>query len=146
VSTDLARQTLLENLRFAALTLARENIALVIEPINTRDMPGFFVSTPRQGLALIDSVGSDNLKLQYDIYHAQVMEGNLAATLHENLARIGHIQLADNPGRHEPGSGEVNFPFLFGHLDRIGYAGWIGCEYQPATTTAASLRWLWAWQ
>jgi hydroxypyruvate isomerase len=145
VSTDRARLTLLENLRFAAQALARENIALVIEPINTRDMPGFFVSTSRQALALIDAVGNDNLKLQYDIYHAQVMEGNLAVTLQENLARIGHIQLADNPGRHEPGSGEINFPFLFAHLDRIGYTGWIGCEYAPAATTEAGLIWLEPW-
>jgi hydroxypyruvate isomerase len=145
VATDRARLTLLENLRFAAMALARENISLVIEPINTRDMPGFFVSTPRQALALIDAVGNDNLKLQYDIYHAQVMEGNLAATLQENLPKIGHIQVADNPGRHEPGSGEINFPFLFAHLDRIDYAGWIGCEYQPATTTEAGLIWLEPW-
>jgi hydroxypyruvate isomerase len=145
VATDRARLTLLENLRFAAMALARENISLVIEPINTRDMPGFFVSTPRQALALIDAVGNDNLKLQYDIYHAQVMEGNLAATLQENLPKIGHIQVADNPGRHEPGSGEINFPFLFAHLDRIDYAGWIDCEYQPATTTEAGLIWLEPW-
>jgi hydroxypyruvate isomerase len=146
ISSDRARLTLLENLRFAALTLARENIALVMEPISTRDMPGFFVSTPRQALALIDAVGSDNLKLQYDLYHAQVMEGNLAATLQENLVNIGHIQLADVPGRHEPGSGEINFAFLFDHLDRIGYAGWIGCEYQPATTTEAGLIWIKPWR
>jgi hydroxypyruvate isomerase len=144
-STEQARLTLLENLRFVASALARENIALVIEPINTRDMPGFFVSTARQALALIDAVGNDNLKLQYDLYHAQVMEGNLAATLQENFAKIGHIQLADVPGRHEPGSGEINFPFLFDHLDRLGYTGWIGCEYQPATTTAAGLIWLEPW-
>jgi hydroxypyruvate isomerase len=145
VTEELAMQTLIENLRFAATALARAGISLVIEPINTFDMPGFFVSTPRQALAIIDRVGSDNLALQYDVYHAQVMEGNLAATLQNHLARIGHIQIADNPGRHEPGSGEINFPFLFEHLDRIGYVGWVGCEYKPATTTESGLGWLRSW-
>lgn len=142
VSETRMRETLIENLRFAAFTLKRAAIELVMEPINSRDIPGFFVNTTRQALDNIDAVGSDNLRLQYDIYHAQVMEGDLARTLETHLARIGHIQLADNPGRHEPGTGEINFPFLLRHLDRIGYAGWIGCEYRPLTTTTASLDWL----
>jgi hydroxypyruvate isomerase len=146
LSFERARRTLLENLRFAAATLARAGIALVMEAINDRDVPGFFVSTPRQALQLIAAADCANLALQYDLYHAQVMEGNLAATLQDNLARIGHIQVADTPGRHEPGSGEINFPFLFAHLDRLGYAGWIGCEYHPATTTEAGLGWLAAWR
>ena len=91
---------------------------------------------------MLDEVGADNVFVQYDIYHAQRSEGELAATLARQLARIGHIQLADNPGRHEPGTGEINFGFLFGHLDRIGYPGWIGCEYRPATSTEAGLGWL----
>jgi len=136
------RETLIENLRFAAFTLKHAGIELVMEPINTRDMPGFFVSTTRQALDIIDDVGSDNLRLQYDIYHAQVMEGDLARTLEERLDRIGHIQLADNPGRHEPGTGEINFPFLLDHIDRLGYPGWIGCEYRPSSTTTAGLGWL----
>jgi hydroxypyruvate isomerase len=146
VTEQVARTTLLENLRFAAATLARAGLQLLVEPINTRDMPGFFVSRAAQALALFDEVGAANLRLQYDIYHAQVMEGDLANTLSAHLGRIGHIQVADNPGRHEPGSGEINFPFLFRHLDRLGYDGWIGCEYQPATTAAAGLGWLGAWQ
>lgn len=142
ISEARMRETLIENLRFAAFTLKHAGIELLMEPINSRDMPGFFVNTTRQALDIMAAVGSDNLRLQYDIYHAQVMEGDLARTLENNLARIGHIQLADNPGRHEPGSGEINFPFLLRHLDRIGYGGWIGCEYQPATTTTAGLGWL----
>ncbi len=109
-------------------------------------MPGFFVDRSRSGLEIIGAVGSDNLKLQYDIYHMQVMEGDLARTIETELSRIGHIQLADNPGRHEPGTGEINYPFLFRRLDELGYAGWIGCEYIPLTTTTAGLGWLHPYQ
>ena len=116
-------------------------IQLLIEPINTRDIPGFFLNTSRQALAIIDRVGSDNLYLQYDIYHMQVMEGDLARTIEANLGRIAHIQLADNPGRNEPGTGEINYPFLYEHLDRIGYAGWVGAEYKPKAGTEAGLGW-----
>lgn len=142
VSQDQARETLIDNLRFAADKLAAENILLIAEPINTRDIPGFFLNRTEQALALFDSVGSDNLKLQYDIYHMQIMEGDLAPTIEKHLARIAHVQLADNPGRHEPGTGEINYPFLFAHLDRLGYDGWIGCEYKPKTTTREGLGWL----
>lgn len=136
------RRTLVENLRFAADALNREGLRLLIEPINTYDMPGFSISRTEQALDLLDEVGAGNTWLQYDIYHAQRMEGEIAATLSRHLARIGHVQLADNPGRHEPGTGELNYPFLFAHLDRIGYAGWVGCEYKPATTTEAGMGWL----
>lgn len=142
VSEARARETLIENLRFAAFALKREGIELLLEPINSRDMPGFLINTTRQALDIRDAVGTDNLRLLYDIYHAQVMEGDLARSLEENLTRIGHIQLADNPGRHEPGTGEINFPFLLRHLDRLGYTGWIGCEYRPLTTTTAGLDWI----
>jgi len=91
---------------------------------------------------LFEEVGSDNLQLQYDIYHMQIMEGDLAPTIEKHLSQIGHVQLADNPGRHEPGTGEINYPFLFGHLDCLGYQGWIGCEYKPAATTLEGLGWL----
>lgn len=138
---ERAAETLVDNLRFAAACLGRAGMTLLLEPLNTRDTPGFLVSHTKHALALIDTAGAANLKLQYDIYHAQVMEGDLARTLAANQPRIGHIQLADNPGRHEPGTGEINFPFLFDHLDRIGYAGWVGCEYQPTTTTIAGLSW-----
>ncbi|MNR19837.1 Hydroxypyruvate isomerase [compost metagenome] len=113
-----------------------------MEMINTRDIPGFYLNNTQQALAIRDKVGSSNLYLQYDIYHMQIMEGDLARTVESNLAVINHVQLADNPGRHEPGTGEINYRFLFAHLDRIGYQGWIGCEYKPATTTAAGLGWL----
>ena len=130
-----------ENLAYAAGKLREAGILLIVEPINTRDIPGFFLNYSRQALALIDRVGSDNLQLQYDIYHMQIMEGDLARTIEANLGRIGHIQIADNPGRNEPGTGEINFSYLFEHIDRIGYAGWIGAEYRPKAGTEAGLGW-----
>ena len=135
------RKTLVANLKFAAAELQQAGLKLLIEPINTYDIPGFYVNRTTQALAILDEVGADNAFVQYDIYHAQRMEGELAATMKKHLARIGHIQLADNPGRNEPGTGEVNYAFLFAHLDRIGYAGWIGCEYKPAAATEAGLGW-----
>ena len=134
-------ETLTDNLAFAAAELKRAGIRLLMEPINTRDIPGFFLTNTAQAVALIDEVGSDNLFVQYDAYHMQIMEGDLARTIRENLSRIAHVQLADNPGRNEPGTGEINYPFLFRHLDAIGYRGWIGCEYRPATTTQDGLSW-----
>jgi len=142
VGRETARATLIRNLRFAADELERLGIRLLLEPINTRDVPGFFVSRTAQAVELIDAVGADNLYLQYDIYHAQVMEGDLARTIEANLARIAHMQIADNPGRHEPGTGEINFDFLFRHIDQLGYDGWIGCEYRPAGSTEAGLEWI----
>ena len=135
------RKTLVENLRYAAAELKTAGVKLVIEPINTFDMPGFYLHGTSQAVAILDEVASDNAFVQYDIYHMQRMEGELAATMQKHLARIGHMQLADNPGRNEPGTGEINYAFLFAHLDRIGYDGWIGCEYKPATTTEAGLGW-----
>jgi hydroxypyruvate isomerase len=134
-------EVLIGNLRFAAAALAAENIKLLIEPINTLDIPGFFLNRTEQAVRLISEVRSDNLFVQYDIYHMQIMEGDLARTMAKHLPRIAHIQLADNPGRHEPGTGEINYPFLFRHLDAIGYRGWIGCEYKPRTTTLEGLSW-----
>ncbi len=141
VTADAARATLIENLRYAADKLRAAKLGLLLEPVNTRDIPGFFVNRTRPALEIITATCSDNLKLQYDIYHAQVMEGDLARTIETEFDRIGHIQLADNPGRHEPGTGEINYPFLFRRIDELGYGGWIGCEYKPATTTAAGLSW-----
>jgi hydroxypyruvate isomerase len=138
---ELLRKTFVANLRYAAAELKKAGLKLLIEPINTFDIPGFYLSRSAQALAIIDAVGADNLYLQYDIYHAQRMEGELAATLQQQLARIAHVQIADNPGRHEPGTGEINYPFLFAHLDRIGYTGWVGCEYKPAGATEAGLGW-----
>jgi len=135
------RSTFVANLRYAARELGNAGLKLLIEPINTYDIPGFYLSRTQQAIDILDEVGADNAFVQYDLYHAQRMEGELAATVQKHLARIGHIQLADNPGRNEPGTGEMNYPFLFAHLDRIGYSGWIGCEYKPATTTEAGLGW-----
>lgn len=142
VDPALLRSTLVDNLRHAAAELSGAGLKLLVEPINTYDIPGFFVSRSDQALDILDEVGASNAYLQYDIYHAQRMEGELAATLQRHLARIAHVQLADNPGRNEPGSGEIHYPFLFEHLDRIGYSGWIGCEYRPAAGTEAGLGWM----
>ena len=141
VADDVLRQTFVENLRFAAAELKKAGLRLLIEPINTFDIPGFYLNRTTQAVSILVEVGADNPFVQYDIYHAQRMEGELAATMQKYLPRIGHIQLADNPGRNEPGTGEINYAFLFAHLDRIGYDGWIGCEYKPATTTEAGLGW-----
>ena len=141
VGPDVLRKTFVENLRFAAAEFKKAGLRLLIEPINTFDIPGFYLNRTVQAIDILDEVGADNAFVQYDIYHAQRTEGELAGTMEKHLKRIGHIQLADNPGRNEPGTGEINYPFLFAHIDRIGYAGWIGCEYKPATTTQAGLGW-----
>ena len=141
-----ARATFVDNLRYAAQALKAAGLKLLIEPVNNFDVPGFWLNSSALAIDVLDEVArdgtTDNAFLQYDIYHAQRYEGELAATLQKHLARIGHIQVADNPGRNEPGTGEINYGFLFAHLDRMGYAGWIGCEYKPATTTEAGLQWL----
>jgi hydroxypyruvate isomerase len=141
VASERLQETLLGNLAFAAAALEEAGIRLLVEPINTRDIPGYFVNRSAQALALIDAVGSNNIALQYDVYHMQIMEGDLARTIEANLDRIAHIQIADNPGRHEPGSGEIDYGFLFDFIDGLGYDGWVGCEYRPATTTAEGLAW-----
>jgi hydroxypyruvate isomerase len=146
VSEVQARATLVGNLRFAAAEAQRHGIRLLLEPINSFDMPGFFINRPRQAIALMDEVGSDNLFLQYDIYHAQRMEGELANTIKDLLPRIAHMQLADTPGRHEPGTGEINYRYLFDTIDALGYRGHIGCEYKPRDAgpggTDKGLTWL----
>ena len=138
----LLRETLVVNLRFAAERLRSAGIRLLLEPCNTRDIPGFYLHGSRQAIEVMDAVKSDNLFLQYDVYHMQVMEGNLAPTIERYIDRIAHLQLADNPGRGEPGTGEINYPFLFDCIDRLSYQGWIGCEYKPAKGTVAGLGWL----
>lgn len=141
VSSQTLHDTLLANLKFAAAELKKAGLKLLTEPINTFDIPGFYLNRTEQALRLHDEVGADNLFLQHDLYHMQRMEGELAATLKKHLSRIAHIQIADNPGRNEPGTGEINYKYLFRLLDEIGYAGWVGCEYKPATTTEAGLGW-----
>ncbi len=140
-SVEQAQQTLISNLRYAAEKLAAVGIHLLIEPINSIDIPGFFLTTSKQAVALIRQVGSDNLFLQYDIYHMQRMEGELLNTIKANFTLIKHIQVADNPGRGEPGTGEINYRFLFEQLTQLHYAGSIGCEYKPKAGTAAGLDW-----
>ncbi|BAK75104.1 hydroxypyruvate isomerase [Pseudogulbenkiania sp. NH8B] len=142
VPQDTLHETFVANLRFAAAQLQRAGLRLLIEPINTWDIPGFYLNRTAQAAAILDAVGSDNLFIQYDIYHAQRMEGELAGTIAKYLPRIAHIQLADNPGRHEPGSGEINYPWLLRHIDQLGYDGWIGCEYKPASSTRDGLGWI----
>jgi hydroxypyruvate isomerase len=135
-------QTLVENVRFAATELAPHGIELLVEPINHFDIPGFVINRTAQALELLDEAAEPNVRVQYDVYHAQREEGELAATIGRHLARIGHIQIADNPGRHQPGTGEINFPFLFRRLDELDYPGFVGLEYAPAPDTAGSLGWL----
>ena len=142
VSKEQLHETLVANLRFAAAELKKAGLRLLTEPINTFDIPGFFLHGTEQAVRLHDQVGADNLFLQHDIYHLQRMEGELAGTIKKHFSRIAHIQVADNPGRNEPGTGEINYAFLFNLLDSLGYQGWIGCEYKPATTTEAGLGWI----
>jgi len=142
VSTEKIRQTLVNNLRFAAAAIEKEEIRFLIEPLNDRDAPGFYLVHTWEAIQLMKEVNHPNLWLQYDIYHMQIMEGNLTKTIQENLGRIAHIQIADNPGRHEPGTGEINFINLFLSIDEMGYDGWIGCEYTPAGKTEDGLQWI----
>ena len=142
VSREAATATMVGNLKYAAAELKREGIMLVTEPINSFDIPGYFVNRTSEALAILDAVGSDNLFIQYDVYHAQRMEGELGATLTNTMSRIGHIQIADNPGRHEPGTGEIHYAWVLKHIDALGYDGWVGCEYKPKTTTVEGLGWM----
>jgi hydroxypyruvate isomerase len=133
--------TLAANLTHAATVMADLGVRVVVEPVNTRDRPGFFLSNTAEALSVIDWAAHANLALQYDIYHMQIMEGDLSATLERLVERIGHIQFADPPGRNEPGTGEVNFARVFETLDRIGYDGWVGAEYNPSRRTEDTLAW-----
>jgi hydroxypyruvate isomerase len=133
--------TLVANVRFAARQLGAAGMSLTLEAINTRTVPGFFLSRSAQAIDVLNAAGEGNAFLQYDFFHMQIMEGDLANTLERLLARIGHVQLADVPGRHEPGSGEINFEFLLRHLDALGYSGWVGCEYNPRGGTVEGLKW-----
>jgi len=142
IDPSLLRKTFIANLKYAAAALKKANIKLLIEPINTYDIPGFYLTKTEQALDILNEVDSDNLFIQYDIYHAQRMEGELSKTLERNISKIAHIQLADNPGRNEPGTGEINYAYLFKLIDRIGYAGWIGCEYKPSNQTESGLGWI----
>jgi len=141
LNREKAKQTLVENLRYAAGKLKAAGLTLLTEPCNPRTIPGFFLNSSREGIEVIDAVGADNLLLQYDVFHMQIVEGDLARTIERLLARIGHIQVADVPDRNEPGTGEINFPWLLAHIDRLGYQGWIGAEYIPKGDTVEGLKW-----
>ena len=142
VPREKAQETFTINLRFAAAELKKVGILLIAEAINFHDIPGFFLNRSDQAMRIFDDVGSDNLKFQYDIYHMQRMEGELANTIERLMPRIGHFQIAGNPGRTEPDRGEINYQFLFRLIDSLGYPGWIGAEYKPVGKTADGLGWL----
>jgi len=133
--------TFVENLRFAAKKLSLAGLRLLIEPINIRDRPGFYLSRSTQAMEIIDAVGEDNLFLQFDVYHTQIMQGDIVKNFEAHRLRIRHVQIADNPGRHEPGTGELNFSFILASFDAMGYEGWVSCEYAPSTNTEDSLAW-----
>ncbi len=136
----------LKNLAHACAQAAELGITVLLEPINTRDMPGFFLNRQDQAQAICRELGASNLKVQFDCYHCQIVEGDVATKLRRDLAGIGHIQIAGVPDRHEPDLGELNYPYLFQLLDELGYAGWVGCEYRPRGDTSAGLQWLRDWQ
>lgn len=136
------RDVYVANLAYAAQQAALHGIEVLIEPINTRDMPGYFLTHQQQAHAICREIGASNLNVQCDLYHCQIMEGDLAMTLRRDIAGIGHIQIAGVPQRHEPDGGEVNYPYLFSLIDELGYQGWVGCEYRPRASTSEGLKWL----
>ena len=136
------RAVFLENLRHAAAELEKAGRTLLIEPINPRDIPGYFLNTQAEAHAVREEVGAPNLKVQMDFYHAQIAEGDLATTFRKYREHIGHIQIASVPERNEPDDGEVNYRYLFRLLDELGYEGWVGCEYRPRGRTGEGLGWL----
>lgn len=145
VPDEIQWATVEENIAWAADRVAEAGIRLVVEPLNAYDAPGFLLSTPSAGFALIERINHPNLSLQYDLYHAQRMEGNLVRTLTERVGQIGHMQIADSPDRHQPGTGEINYPYVFAAIDASGFDGWVSCEYNPLGTTEESLRWMAPW-
>ncbi len=140
------RETFVRNLRYAAEKLNPHGITLLIEAINTRDIPGYFLNTQAESDSICESVGASNIRMQMDCYHMQIVEGDLATKLKKYAARCGHIQIAGVPGRHEPDNGEINYFYIFQLLDEIGYVGWIGCEYRPAEGTLEGLGWFREWK
>ena len=141
VEPGLVHRTYVSNLRHAAGRLAQEALQLLIEPLSAGTAAGTFLTGSAQAIHVLDEVGAPNAWLQYDLFHMQALEGNLAETIRRLLPRIGHLQIADLPGRHEPGTGEINYAFLLPYIDRLGYEGWIGCEYNPAGETVEGLTW-----
>ncbi|MDQ6605507.1 MAG: hydroxypyruvate isomerase [Actinomycetota bacterium] len=142
VARDAQWDTLVDNVRYAAGRVAGEDRTLLVEPVNDKDVEGFLLPRTDDVIALLDEVGDPSVRLQFDIYHVQRMEGDVTARLRTLLPRIAHLQVADNPGRHQPGTGELNFQFLFDEIDRLGYDGFVGLEYSPQPDTVGSLAWL----
>ena len=129
------------NLAWATERAAPAGVKLVIEPINHRDMPGYFLNTQAQGAAVIEAIGRDRLGLQFDLYHVQITEGDISKRMEKHMPIISHMQIADVPARNEPGTGEIGWSYLFRRMDELGYTGWVGCEYRPAGDTVAGLGW-----
>jgi hydroxypyruvate isomerase len=142
IPAEVQTETLVASLRYAAEAAAAAGVRQVVEPLNAFDAPGYFLPTPQAGFDIVERAAHPNLRLQYDVYHAQRMSGNLAATIAARITQIGHVQIADSPDRHEPGTGEINYPFVFQALDDAGYDGWVSLEYRPRQSTEASLAWL----
>lgn len=143
---DEMHRTFVENLRTAARRAAKEGVTLTIEPINLRDMPGYFLNFQQQAHDIVEEVGEPALAVQMDLYHCQIMEGDLTRRLERHLPRVAHIQIAGVPDRHEPDVGEIHYPWVFDFLDRLGYDGYVGCEYRPRGDTSAGLGWLRRWR
>ncbi len=141
VSITTATAVYAANLAWAAEQAKPAGVRLVIEPINHRDMPGYFLNTQAQGAAIIEAIGSDRIGLQFDLYHVQITEGDITKRMEQFMPVIAHMQIADVPARHEPGTGEIGWPFVFRRMDELGYQGWVGCEYRPAGETMAGLAW-----
>jgi hydroxypyruvate isomerase len=141
VPRDTLLATYAANLAWAAEECGKAGVKPIIEPINHRDIPGYFLHTTDEGAAIIEAIGPERLGLQFDLYHCQITEGDIVKRVEKHLPLISHMQVADNPGRNEPGSGEVNWPFVFDRIDALGFRGWIGCEYRPAGNTEAGLGW-----
>ncbi len=139
---EILEARMVERVQYAADRFAEHGLTVLLEPINCFDMPGFFLHSMEQGIRMVEKIGRDNVKLQYDIYHAQRTRGDLVRFLRDHFDNIGHIQIADNPGRHQPGTGEINFPFIFDALCQLDYSGWVGLEYIPDASTATAFDWI----
>ena len=142
VASETLDRVFAANLAWAAPRLHDAGIRLLVEPINTRDIPGFHVATMAHADRILAAAGADNLWFQFDVYHQQVMTGDIIPTFARYRERIAHVQIADHPGRHEPGTGEINFTYVLAAMDRLGYSGWVGCEYRPEGDTSAGLTWI----
>jgi hydroxypyruvate isomerase len=146
VDPEACTATFVANLQHAAAALAPHGITLLIEAINTRDIPGYYLNFQHQAHQILGQVAAPNLKMQMDCYHMQIMEGDISTKLQTYAPNCGHVQIAGVPGRHEPDNGEIHYPFLFELLDKIGFTGWVGCEYRPAGRTLDGLGWFAPWK